>query len=80
LYKKMTTFEKIYDIQKNNRLVIRLPDIFKSKKKVRVIIEEIEEDRNEKIMLLKEALKDPLFVSDIDETISDFEHSDNELI
>jgi len=76
----MTTFEKIYDIQKNNRLVIRLPDIFKSKKKVRVIIEEIEEDRNEKIMLLKEALKDPLFVSDIDETISDFEHSDNELI
>ena len=80
MYKKMTTFEKIYDIQKNNRLVIRLPDIFKSKKKVRVIIEEIEEDRNEKIMLLKEALKDPLFVSDIDETISDFEHSDNELI
>lgn len=40
------TFEKTYKIQKNNQLVINLPDSFKSKKKVKVIIEEIEEDRS----------------------------------
>jgi hypothetical protein len=73
------TFEKTYDIQKNNQLIINLPDTFKSKKKVRVIIEDIDESRESKIALLKNASSDPLFLSDVSETLSDFEKSDNEL-
>jgi len=71
------TFEKTYDVQKNNQLIINLPDRFKYRKKVRVIIEDIDENRDAKIALLKKASNDPLFLSDIVETISDFENSDN---
>ena len=39
------TFEKTYDVQKNNQLIIILPERFKTKKKVRVIIEDIDENR-----------------------------------
>ena len=73
------TFEKTYEIQKDNQLVIKLPERFKTKKKVRVIIEEVEESRKEKIELLKQASQDPLFLSDIQDTTSDFKDSDNEL-
>ena len=72
------TFEKTYDVQKNNQLIINLPERFKSKKKVRVIIEDIDENRDIKITLLKKASTDPLFLSDIAETVTDFENSDYE--
>ena len=73
------TFEKTYVVQKDNRLIINLPARFKSTKRVRVIIEDLEGDRIEKIKLLKEASKDPLFLSDVDEITSDFENSDSEI-
>ena len=73
------TFEKTYEVQKDMRLIINLPDRFKSMKKVRVIIEDIEVGRNEKIQLLKNASKDPLFLSDINNITADFEYSDSEL-
>lgn len=72
------TFEKIYDVQKNIQLVINLPDRFRSKKRVRVIIEDIDDSRDEKISLLKQAASDPVFLSDIAEIDSDFRYSDNE--
>ena len=60
-------FEKTYEIQKNNQLIIKLPERFKSKKKVRITIEDVDDDRNAKLDLLKKASKDPLFLSDIQE-------------
>lgn len=74
------TFEKTYEVQKNNQLIIKLPERFKSKKRVKVIIEDVDDSRQEKIKLLKKASNDPLFLSDISETTSDFEDSDNELL
>ncbi len=65
------TFEKTYEIQKNNKIIINLPERFKSRKKVRVIIEDIDENRAAKIEMLKKASIDPLFLSDIAETISE---------
>ena len=73
------TFEKTYDVQSNSQLVINLPTRFRSKKKVRVIIEDVDEDRDEKISLLKKAATDPMFLSDITEIDSDFGYADNEL-
>ncbi len=73
------TFEKTYKIPEDNRLIILLPKEFKARKKVKVIIEDVDESRDEKIKMLKNASKDPLFLSDINETMSDFEDSDNEL-
>jgi hypothetical protein len=70
------TFEKTYDVQKNNQIVINLPVRFQSEKKVRVTIEDIDENREEKIALLKKAAVDPIFLSDIAEIESDFRYSD----
>ncbi len=56
------TFEKTYKIHKDNKIIIQLPDQFKSKKKVRVFVEDVNEDRNEKIKLLQNASNDPLFL------------------
>jgi hypothetical protein len=66
------TFEKTYEVQKDNRLIIKLPERFKSKKRVKVIIEDVDDSRKEKIKLLRKASKDPLFLSDINEVNSDF--------
>jgi len=74
------TFEKTYEVQKDNRLIIKLPDRFRSKKRVKVIIEDVDDSRQEKIKLLRNASKDPLFLSDINEVNSDFSNSDNELL
>ncbi len=74
------TFEKIYEIQKNNQLTIKLPEIFRSKKRVRIIIVDVDDDRNAKLDLLKKASKDPLFLSDIQEVKDDFQYSDREAI
>lgn len=73
------TFEKTYTIQKNNQLVINLPDRFRSKKKVKVTIEDIDENRDDKLYLLSKAASDPIFLSDIAEIDSDFRYSDNDL-
>ena len=74
------TFEKTYEVKKDNRLIIKLPDRFRSKKRVKVIIEDVDDSRQEKIKLLRNASKDPLFLSDINEVNSDFSDSDNELL
>jgi len=74
------TFEKTYNVQGNNQLVINLPERFKSRKRVRVIIEDIDENRDAKIEMLKKASTDPIFLSDIIEISSDFEISDSKVL
>jgi len=72
------TFEKTYDIQKNNKLIIDLPEWFKARKKVRLIIEDIDEQRELKIASLKMTQNDSLFLADIAENTTVFENSDND--
>ncbi|MCF8303674.1 MAG: hypothetical protein K9I94_10410 [Bacteroidales bacterium] len=72
------TFEKTYEIKGHDRLIIHLPERFKSKDKVKVRIEAIEDDREEKISKLKKAAKDSLFLADISEITIDFKDSDEE--
>ncbi len=74
------TFENTYEVKQDMHLIIQLPERFRTKKRVKVIVEEISESRRENIKLLRKAAKDPLFLSDINEVTSDFEDSDNELL
>ena len=67
------TYSKTYDIQKNNQLIINLPDSFKRKRKVKVTIGDFDDEQDIKIKLLKKASKDPLFLADVAETNTDFE-------
>ena len=50
------------------------------KRKVMVIIEDIDDEQEDKINLLKKASKDPLFLDDIAEISADFESIDKELL
>jgi hypothetical protein len=74
------TYSKTYDIQKNNQLIINLPDSFKRKRKVKVTIEDFDDEKDIKIKLLKKASKDPLFLADVAETNADFESIDRETL
>jgi hypothetical protein len=74
------TYIRTFEIDKNNQLKISLPEQFKRTRKVRVIIEDIDSEIENKVNLLKKASKDPLFLADIDETIADFENIDNESV
>jgi len=73
------TFEKTYEL-KNNELTIKLPKKFKSIKRVRVIVEEMESERELKLKLLRKAATDSLFNADIEEIKEDFRFSDKEAI
>jgi hypothetical protein len=73
------TFEKTYEL-KNNELTIKLPKKFKSIKRVRVIVEEMESERELKLKLLRKAATDSLFNADIEEIKEDFQFSDKEAI
>jgi hypothetical protein len=73
------TFEKTYEINGDNKIIIHLPESFKSKKKVRVTVEDLDTSRKEKIVKLANASKDPLFQEDIIEITKDFQHSDGEV-
>jgi len=71
------TFEKTYEL-KNNELTIKLPRKFKSIKRVRVIVEELESEREQKLKLLRNAASDSIFNADIEEIKEDFQFSDKE--
>ena len=73
------TFEKTYEL-KNNELTIILPRRFKSIKRVRVIVEELESEREQKLKLLRNAATDSIFNADIEEIKEDFRFSDKEAI
>ncbi len=74
------TYTQTYEIQKNNQLLINLPDGFKKRKRVKVIIEDYDDEMEDKIKLMKKASKDPLFLADIEEVSEDFKVIDKEQI
>ncbi len=64
----------------NNQLIITLPDSFKGKKKLRVIVDDSIETKKEKLALLMQAANDPLFLSDIKAINEDFGSIDHETL
>jgi hypothetical protein len=72
------SFKEIHDVPKNHQLTITIPDSFPSKHKVVVTIEEMPLSKKEKLKLMKQAVKDPLFVQDMNEVNNDFDLINNE--
>lgn len=71
--------KQIYDIH-DNQLIINLPESFKNKKRVLVIVDDIVDEATEKLLLMKQAAADPLFLADIQEVQEDFDGVDPETI
>jgi hypothetical protein len=70
------SYKNIYEVN-DNQLTINLPKEFKNRKKVLVTIDDVV-DTNAKLLLVKQAATDPLFLADVAEVGNDFDHSDNE--
>ena len=73
------TLKQVYNVN-NNQLTINLPENFRGKKQVMVIVEDIEESQLDKYILMKKAATDLLFLSDIQEINFDFKNIDSENI
>src|SRR5580693_2000302 len=68
------TLRKIIEIPLNHQLIISLPENFRSKKKVLVTVDEIPEEKTNKMDLMLKASKDLLYLSDMNEVNKDFDH------
>lgn len=73
------TLRKIVDII-NNQLIITLPENFRGKKKVLVTVNDSISTNSEKLLFLKGAATDPLFLADMKEIATDFGSIDNETL
>lgn len=69
--------KNIYEVT-DNQLIISLPKEFKNKTKVLVTIDDVTDSSATKLLLLKKAAMDPLFLADIEEVRNDFDPIDNE--
>jgi hypothetical protein len=73
------TFKKVCQVN-DNQVVVTLPPNFENRKKVTVLIDDQVDTREQKLNLLKDASKDPLFLADISEVNKDFDSIDNDTI
>ena len=73
------TLRQVYNIN-NNQLVIDLPESFKNTNQVLVIIDDSVDAYSEKLLQMKGAATDPLFLADIAETEADFAMIDYETL
>lgn len=64
--------EQIVKVPENGQLTIQLPSALNSKK-VKVVIDEVDEDREAKVALLRKAATDKLFLADMEEVSRDFD-------
>jgi hypothetical protein len=67
----------IYEVN-DNQLIINLPKEFKNKMKVLVTIDDVTDSNAAKLLMLKQAATDPLFLSDVEEVRNDFDLVDSE--
>jgi hypothetical protein len=67
----------IYEVI-DNQLIIHLPKQFKNKMKVLVTIDDVTDSTATKLLLLKQAATDPLFLADVEAVRTDFSPIDNE--
>ena len=65
--------EQIVEVPENGEVTIQLPDALKSSKRVKIVIDEIDEEWEEKIALLQKAPYDKDFMADLYEVHKDFE-------
>ncbi len=72
--------ESIYEVNNKNQLIVNVPEIFKKKKEILVILDDSINKVKNKLNLIKKAASDPLFLEDIEEINEDFSLIDSETL
>jgi len=70
--------KQVYKTNNKRQLLINLPENFRNKTQILVVLDDSINSESNKLELMKIASKDPLFKTDIDEVSRDFKHSDDE--
>lgn len=71
--------KQIYTTENQSQILINIPESFRGRKYILVVLDDSVDSRAAKLELMKKASNDPLFLSDIEEISSDFKNVDSEL-
>jgi len=71
--------KQVYKTENKSQLMINLPENFRSKKRILVVLDDSVDTKVDKMGLMKMASTDPLFLDDIDTISKDFRNIDSEL-
>lgn len=70
--------KQIYNTYNKTQLIINLPDSFREKERILVVLNDSVDTKTEKLDLILKASTDPLFLSDIESVSKDFGNIDSE--
>ena len=73
------SIEQIIDVPENGQVTLSIPDMFKNRKKVRLVFNAIDDQLESKILSLKLAANDKDFLADMAEINKDFEFADSKI-
>lgn len=71
--------KQIYKTDNKSQLMINIPENFRSKRQILVVLDDSVDSKADKLNLMRLASNDPLFLEDIDAVSKDFKHIDAEL-
>lgn len=71
--------EQIIDVPASGQLTIQLPSSLINKKRVKLVIHEVDDTLENKISLLKKAAQDKDFLFDLEEVNKDFEFAESNI-
>lgn len=70
--------KQVYETGNKSQIMINIPENFRSKKHILVVLDDSIDTKDEKLDLMKKASVDPLFIADIDSISKDFCNIDAE--
>jgi len=71
--------KQIYKTGNKSQLLINIPENFRSKRHILVLLDDSVDTQSDKMDLMKLASKDPLFLADIETINNDFRNVDSEI-
>jgi hypothetical protein len=72
--------KQIYNTDHKKQIVVNLPDSFRKKRRVLVVLDDSVDSYPEKMVLMKKAKDDLLLQADIQEIAHDFRATDSEVL
>ena len=73
------SIEQIIDVPASGQVTLQIPDLFKNRKKVKLVFNSLDETIERKILLLKKASQDKDFLADQEEVSKDFEFAESSI-
>jgi hypothetical protein len=72
--------KQVYNTDHKKQILVDLPEYFRKKSRVLIVLDDSIDSNSEKMELMKHAKNDPLFQADINDVTEDFQAIDNEIL